>query len=158
MCKFLPVNCLFFPLFYELLFLKQFWVHLKQILWHDQNFFNVFTTETFTYIFSIIFTHIFGKRQKSLTFNIYSVPRLNLISHYIWIRYGKFILSSITSGLEFFSVNDTSIYENFELNIFRNATFVGEICNNWQSNLSGRNIYKTLGILLITIVNNITMK
>ena len=31
-----------------------------------------------------------------------------------------FILSSISSGLEFWSVNHTSIYENSELKVFNN--------------------------------------
>ena len=38
-----------------------------------------------------------------------------------------FILSSISSYLEFWSVNRTSIYENSELNVFRNMKFLGEI-------------------------------
>ena len=41
-----------------------------------------------------------------------------------------FILSSISSGLEFLSVNHTSIYENSELKIFKNKTFFGEISSN----------------------------
>ena len=41
-----------------------------------------------------------------------------------------FILSSIFSGLEFRSVNHTSIYENSELKVFKNVKFLGEICNN----------------------------
>ena len=41
-----------------------------------------------------------------------------------------FILSSITSGLEFKSVNHTSIYENLELKFFKNIRFLGEITNN----------------------------
>ena len=38
-----------------------------------------------------------------------------------------FILSSISSYLEFWSVNHTSIYENSELNVFRNMKFLEEI-------------------------------
>ena len=38
-----------------------------------------------------------------------------------------FILSSITSGLELRSVNHISIYENSELNIYKNIKFVREI-------------------------------
>ena len=34
-----------------------------------------------------------------------------------------FILSFISSGLEFWSVNHTSIYENSELNVFKNVKF-----------------------------------
>ena len=40
------------------------------------------------------------------------------------------ILSSISSGLEFLSVNHTSIYENSESKMFKNINFVGEIPNN----------------------------
>ena len=35
-----------------------------------------------------------------------------------------FILSSISSGLEFWSVNHTSIYENSELKVFKNIKFL----------------------------------
>ena len=41
-----------------------------------------------------------------------------------------FILSSISNGLEFRSVNHASIYENFELNVFKNIKVLGEISNN----------------------------
>ena len=37
-----------------------------------------------------------------------------------------FILSSIFSGLEFWSVKHTSVYENSELNIFKNINFFGK--------------------------------
>ena len=55
-----------------------------------------------------------------------------------------FILSSIFSGLEFWSVNHTSIYENTELNFFKNIEFLGEICNNWLNVLLRINAHKTL--------------
>ena len=53
------------------------------------------------------------------------------------------ILYSISSSLEFWSGNHTSIYENSELNVFRNIKFLGEISSNWPNNL-GINVYKTL--------------
>ena len=56
----------------------------------------------------------------------------------------KFILSSIFSGLEFWSVNHTSICESFEFNVFKNIKFWGEISNNWPNDLLGTNVYKTL--------------
>ena len=34
-----------------------------------------------------------------------------------------FILSSISSNLEFWSVSHTSVYENSELNVFKNIIF-----------------------------------
>ena len=40
------------------------------------------------------------------------------------------ILSSVSSGLEFSSVNHTSIDENSELNVFKNIKFLDEISNN----------------------------
>ena len=55
-----------------------------------------------------------------------------------------FILSFISNGLEFWSVNQTSIYENSELKVFKNITFLGEISNKWPKDLSGTNVYKTL--------------
>ena len=53
-----------------------------------------------------------------------------------------FILSFISSGLELWSVNHTSIYENSELKVFINITFLGEISNNWPKDLLGTNVYK----------------
>ena len=41
-----------------------------------------------------------------------------------------FILSSISSGLEFLSVNHTAIYKNSELNVLKNIKFLGEISDN----------------------------
>ena len=42
-----------------------------------------------------------------------------------------FILSCISSDLEFWSVNETSIHENSELKVFKKIKFLGEISNNW---------------------------
>ena len=54
-----------------------------------------------------------------------------------------FILSSISSGLEFWSVNHTSIYENSDSIVFRNIQYLAEISNNRPYNLLGTNVYKT---------------
>ena len=42
-----------------------------------------------------------------------------------------FILSSISRGLELWSINHTAIYEKSESKIFRNIKFFGEIPNSW---------------------------
>ena len=55
-----------------------------------------------------------------------------------------FILSSISSGLEFWPVNRTSMYENPESKVFENIKFMGEISNNCPNDLLGTNVYKTL--------------
>ena len=55
-----------------------------------------------------------------------------------------FILSFISRGLEFWSVNHTSIYENSDLKIFKNINFFGEISSNWPNDLLGGNVYKVL--------------
>ena len=55
-----------------------------------------------------------------------------------------FILSSISSSLEFWSVNHTSINENSTLNVFKNITFFGEISGNWPNNLLIINVFKAL--------------
>ena len=55
-----------------------------------------------------------------------------------------FILSSVSNGLKLWSVNHSSIYENFELNVFLRIKFLGEISNNWPSDILGINVYKTL--------------
>ena len=54
------------------------------------------------------------------------------------------ILPFISGGLEFWSVNHTSIYQNSESNVFKNIKFSGEISNNWPIDLLGTNVYKTL--------------
>ena len=55
-----------------------------------------------------------------------------------------FILSCISSGLEFWSVNQSSIYKNFEQKLFKNIKFLDEISNNWPNDLLGLNVYNTL--------------
>ena len=47
------------------------------------------------------------------------------------------LLCSITSGLKFWLVNQTSIYENSELKVFKNVKFFGEISSNWPNDLLG---------------------
>ena len=65
-----------------------------------------------------------------------------------------FIQFSIISGLEFWLVNHTPIYQNS--NIFKNIELLGEISNNWPNNLLGTNVQRTW-ILLMIITDNITM-
>ena len=48
-----------------------------------------------------------------------------------------FVLVSISSGLEFWSVSHTSIYGNSELNVFRNIKFLQEMSSNWSNDLLG---------------------
>ena len=55
-----------------------------------------------------------------------------------------FILSSISRGLEFLSVINTSIYKNSESKVFKDIKLLGEISNNWTKDLLGTNVYKTL--------------
>ena len=55
-----------------------------------------------------------------------------------------FILSPITSSLEFWPVNHTWIYENSDLKVFKNLKFFGQKSNNWSKDLLGTNEYKTL--------------
>ena len=52
----------------------------------------------------------------------------------------RFILSSISSGLEFWSVDYTSIYKNSELKVLKNIKFLGEIFNYWANDLLGTNV------------------
>ena len=54
------------------------------------------------------------------------------------------ILSSISRGLEFWSVDHTSIYEKSESKVFKNIKFFVEISNNWPNDLLGTNVYRTL--------------
>ena len=55
-----------------------------------------------------------------------------------------FVLSSIPDGLEFWSVNHTSIHENCDSKVFENINFFGEISNNCRNDLLGTNVHKTL--------------
>ena len=48
-----------------------------------------------------------------------------------------FVLSSISSGLEFWSVNHNLIYENYEWKVFKIIKFLGKICNNYPNDLLG---------------------
>ena len=64
------------------------------------------------------------------------------------------ILASNSRRLEFWSVNDTSIHENSEWNVFKNLRFSGQISNNWPNNIYG---IQDSWILLITNIKNITM-
>ena len=62
----------------------------------------------------------------------------------------SFILSSISSGLEFWSANHTSIYKNSELKVFKNVF-------GWNNDLSGTNAYNADSCILLEItVDNIT--
>ena len=55
-----------------------------------------------------------------------------------------FILSSVSNGLEFWSVNHPSIHENSELKVFKTINILGDISNDWPNNLLGTNVYNTL--------------
>ena len=52
-----------------------------------------------------------------------------------------FILSPISSGLEFWSVNHTPIYKNSELKVFKSTKSLGEISNNWPKNFCLKQMY-----------------
>ena len=55
-----------------------------------------------------------------------------------------FTLSSISSSLELWSVHHFLVYENAELNVFKNIRFLGEMSNNWSNDLLRTNVYKNL--------------
>ena len=67
-----------------------------------------------------------------------------------------FILSSISSGLKFWSVNHTSVNENSELRVFKNIKVLGKISSNLPNDLLRTNVYKTWTMLII-VVDNITV-
>ena len=56
----------------------------------------------------------------------------------------EFILSSVSNGWLFWSVNHTSMAWNSELNVFGKIWFFGEIFNELPNDLFGTNVYKTL--------------
>ena len=51
-----------------------------------------------------------------------------------------FILSFISSSVEFLSTNHTSMYENSELMVFKNVGFLVEISTTWPKDLLGKNV------------------
>ena len=53
------------------------------------------------------------------------------------------VLSCIISGLEFWLVNHTSIFENSDSKGLENAKVLGKTSNNWAKDLLGINVYKT---------------
>ena len=55
-----------------------------------------------------------------------------------------FLLSSIFRGLEFWSVNHTSMYGNFKWKVFKNIKFLGGISNNQPNDVIWINMHKTL--------------
>ena len=56
----------------------------------------------------------------------------------------KFILSSISNDWLFWSVINTSMVWNYELNVNKKIWFAGEISNRLPNGLFGTNVYKTL--------------
>ena len=52
-----------------------------------------------------------------------------------------FVLSSISSGLEFWSVNHTAIYKNSESKAFKNIKVLSEISDNWPNDLLKSNVF-----------------
>ena len=58
-----------------------------------------------------------------------------------------FILSSISSSLEFWSVNHNAIYKKSGLKIFKNIKILGEISSGWTSDLFWPNVCKTLNLI-----------
>ena len=58
-------------------------------------------------------------------------------------------LSLISSGLEFWSINQTSICGNPESKVFKSIKFLGEIVNNWPNDL-----LVTMYTKLLNFVNN----
>ena len=54
-----------------------------------------------------------------------------------------FILAPVSSSLDFWWVNHTSMYEHSESNVFKSIKFLGEISNNWLNDLFGTIAHKT---------------
>ena len=56
----------------------------------------------------------------------------------------KFVLSSVSNGWLFWSVNHTSMVWNSELNVFKGIKLVGVISIELPNGLFGTNAYKNL--------------
>ena len=118
-------------LFY--LFIYLFWSSFKCICGRLFNMikkvFIIFTASVFAYFF----IKIFFVKDKSHNLK-YSISKFNLITHhFLYFLY-----------LNIWVVNNTSMYENSELNVFRYIKFLGEISNNWLKTLFGGSLHKTL--------------
>ena len=50
----------------------------------------------------------------------------------------------ISSGVEYWPENHTSLYENSELKVLKNIKLLGQISNNLPNDLLATNVYKTL--------------
>ena len=73
-----------------------------------------------------------------------------------------FILFSIWSGLEFWSVNNASINKNSESKGFKNLKYLDEKSNNWPNDLLGTRCIcemctRLLNLADIIVVNSIKM-
>ena len=128
-------------LVFELLFLKQFLLPLLYIFEHYR--------EAFDYTSCLIICSCLSKSQKSISLYIYSAFRFNWISHFYndcnyLITRVKFILSFVSNGWLFWSVNHTTITWSSELNVFKKILFYGEISSSLPNDLFGTNVYKTL--------------
>ena len=66
-----------------------------------------------------------------------------------------FILSFTSSGLEFWSVNLISLYEDSESKVFKNIHFLGEASNDWLIELFKISVYKRIEMILF--IDNTTM-
>ena len=66
-----------------------------------------------------------------------------------------FILSFTSSGLEFWSVNLISLYEDSESKVFKNINFLGEASNDWLIELFKISVYKRIEMILF--IDNTTM-
>ena len=66
-----------------------------------------------------------------------------------------FILSFTSSGLEFWSVNLISLYEDSESKVFTNINFLGEASNDWLIELFKISVYKRIEMILF--IDNTTM-
>ena len=55
-----------------------------------------------------------------------------------------FFLSSISSDLEYWLVNHTSIYKFLNQMLWKSKRFLEGTSNNWLNDLSGTNVYTTL--------------
>ena len=76
---------------------------------------SIFTAQIFVLNFAQAFAHVFCKGQESIVFDIDSICRINWKCYYITlslITKVKFILYSISRGLEFWSVDHKSMYGN----------------------------------------------
>ena len=105
-------------------FSEVFWIALFEAVSMIKMFLTVFTAYVFTYNFTNIFSHF------SIFTNIKPLGSTEYRGAFYMLYFKVMLISSsLSNGLEFWSINHTSIYENSESKVFKNIKCFHTIFN-----------------------------